>query len=197
MADEFYDPSTWFSTWPHKEKPVWDVWSKVHTRFGLAAQKGTELETGLVMLVAQMEQALEREPQLETLLAGLAKSGVLPLGLLISTFGQLYTVPNDDTVMQELERAKKARNYLIHHFYRDRAELFTSPEGCEKLVEILVSIYDDLDAALQQLEDWRDGHLGYTPHEEVWDRINEDVAKWRNENQQMLDACLGKNERRA
>ena len=191
-SDDFYDPTAWFAEWPHKEKSVWDTHSKVHTRFGIAAEKCTQLETGLVMLAAQIEQALKRTPQLEAL----ARNGALPLGPLISIFARLYGVPEDDPLMAELETAKKARNYLIHHFYRDRAEQFKTPEGCDELVEILVSIYDDLDAALQGLEHWRDEHFGYTPPEDTWDRINEDVAKWRAENQQMLDAMLGKNERR-
>lgn len=197
MTGEFYNPTGWFSKWPHTQKPVIDAWSEVHTRFGIAAQRGTELETALVMLVAQMEQALQRKPKMEALLLALGKNGMLPLGPLISAFGRLYGVPADHGLMEELRKAKNARNYLIHHFYRDRADLFTTPEGCKQLVEILVSIYDDLDAAMQWLEDWRDDHLGYTPSEDVWDRINEDIAKWRIENQAMLDAMLGKNERRS
>jgi len=196
MSDEFYDPTAWFSKWPHKQKAVIDAHSEVHARFGLAAQRGTELETGLVMLVAQMEQALQRKPQLEALLTALGKNGMLPLGPLISAFGRLYGVPADDRLMEELRKAKDARNYLIHHFYRDRADLFTTPEGCGQLVRILVSIYDDLDAALQWLGDWRDDHFGYTPPEDVWERINDDLAKWRTENQQILDAMLGKNARK-
>jgi hypothetical protein len=199
MADHsahFYDPTAWFSKWPHDEKPLWDTYSRVHTRFGLAAQSCSELETGLVMLVAQLERALKRTPQLQSLLSALARKGVLPLSPLISIFGRLYGVPEDDPLMEELETARKARNYLIHHFYRDRAQLFETPEGCDQLVEILVSIRDDIDAALQGLKHWGDEHLVYTPPEDTWDRINEDVAKWRDETQQMLDAMLGKNERR-
>lgn len=196
MTDELYDPTAWFSKWPHKQKSVIDAHSEVHARFGFAAQRGTELETGLVMLVAQMEQAVRRKSELEGLLLALSKNGTLPLGPLISTFGRLYGVPTDNGLMEELRKAKKARNYLIHHFYRDRADLFTTPEGCRKMVKILVSIYDDLDAALQWLGNWRDDHLGYTPPEDVWEMINEDFTKWRAENQQILDAMLGKNERR-
>jgi hypothetical protein len=147
------------------------------------------------MLISQIEQALKRVPTFETFLSALTKNGVLPLGPLIALFRRLYSVPEDDDLVENLEKAKKARNYLIHHFYRDRADLLTTPDGCQKMEEILSAIYDDLDVALQYLESWRDNHLGYTPPEEVWDRINEDIAKWKLENQQMLDSFLGKKER--
>src|SRR5436853_42244 len=125
-SDDFFDPTAWFGEWPHKEKPVWDTWSKVHTRFGLAAQKCSELETALVLLAAQMEQALKRTPELESLLSRLATNGMLPLGPLISIFARLYGVPEDDPLLAALATARKARNYLIHHFYRDRAAQFTT-----------------------------------------------------------------------
>ncbi|NJD54994.1 MAG: hypothetical protein FIA94_01160 [Nitrospirae bacterium] len=196
MTSEKYDPLSWLSKWP-RDKALWDVWREVHARFGLAAQRGTELETGLVMMISQMEQALQRNLKLEILLSAIEKNGALPLGPLISLFRRLYQVPEDDVLTEELEKAKKGRNYLVHHFYRDQADLFTTSEGCQKLAEILVGINDDLDAAIQYLENWRDNHLGYTPPEDVWDRINEDVARWKLENQLMLDSFLGKNERRS
>ena len=195
MIEEKYDPSSWFYKWP-QDKALWDVWREVHARFGLAAQSGTNLETGLVMLISQMEQALKRNPDFEMLLSAIKKNGALPLGPLISLFERLYQIPADDELTEELGKAKEARNYLIHHFYRDQATLFETPEGCQKLIAILVAIRDDLEVAIQYLEDWRDKHLGYTPPEDIRDRINDDVAKWKLENQQMLDSFLGKNERR-
>jgi hypothetical protein len=192
---EPHDPTGWFLKWPHNEKPVWEAWEKVHARFGIAAQRGCEIETGLIMLISQMEQALQQKLQLEGLLESLRKNGMLPLGPLIELFCKIYWVTDSDDLVVELRKAKSSRNYLIHHFYRDRADLFTTPEGCEKAVEILVSIYDDMDVAIQHLEDWRDKHFGYRPPEERWDEINEDVVKWRDEQQKMLNAFLGKNER--
>ena len=196
MTEKKYDPFGWLSNWPLKDKGLWEAWDEIHARFGLAAQRSTELETGLVMLISQLEKALKRVPQFEILLSIIRKKGALPLGPLISLFIRLYQIPDDDELTEELEKAKNARNYLIHHFYRDQAELFTTPEGCQKITEILMGIYDDLDVAIQYLEDWRDQHFGYIPSEDIRDRINKDLAKWRHENQQMLDAFLGNNERR-
>jgi len=194
MSNKEYDPNSWVSKWP-KHIPIWDAHRPVHCRFGVAAQKCSEIETGLAMLVGQMQQAVKRQPEFTALLSELTKAA-LPLGSLIDLFCRLYRVQADDDVAQELENARKARNYLVHHFYRDRADLFTTPEGCKRLEDILISIYDELDAALQSLEDWRIKHVGYTPPEDTWDRINEDVARWESENQQMLDALLGKSQRR-
>jgi hypothetical protein len=191
-----YDPAAWALKWPHKETPHWEAWREVYARFGIAAQRGCDLETGLVMLISQMEQILKQKLQLEGLLAALEKNGMLPLGPLITLFCKLYPVPEGDDLVAELGKAKKSRNYLIHHFYRDRAALFTTPEGCEKAIEILVSIHDDMDVAVQYLEDWRDEHLGYRPPEEIWESINQDITKWQNEQRLMLDAFLGKNERK-
>ena len=182
---ESFDPNVWSSEWPHERVSLWDAWSKVYERFGVAAERCNDLETGMIMLVAQKDR---EHPEIESLLSALSKSGDLPLGRLIVMFSTLYGIAKQDHLFKELERARKSRNYLIHHFYRDRGELFRSPEGCARLAEILVSIHDDLDVAVQRLEEW----CGPRTREEIHDQINEDVAKWRRENQQMLDAILGK-----
>ena len=194
MAAQHYDPTAWLSEWSDRDQPVLEAWREVHVRFGLAAQKSTEIESGLAMLIAQLRQELSKRPEFGVLLAGL-KDCAIPLGSLISLFCRLYQIRDEDDIARELWSAKKAQNYLIHHFYRDRADLFTTPGGCKKLVEILVGIYDDLDAALTQLEAWRDAHLGYAPPEDLWGRISDDVARWKSENHQMLDALLGNSER--
>ena len=208
---ELYDPTAWVGKWPHEKQSIWETHSKVHTRFGIAVQACTKLETGLVMLVAQrkqldnelalllaqMKQLKEHFKKLKitlefnSLLTELSKAGVLTLGRLIGLFQKLYHIPKDDPVIQELERAKESRNYLIHHFYRHRADHFESPEGCKKLVKELVSISDDFFTALEILEDWQNRNLGYKPLDDKLDEINEDVAKWRCEQEQMLNAILG------
>ena len=57
MKEKKYDPFGWLSNWPLKDKGLCEAWGKIHARFGLAAQRSTELETGLVMLISQLEQA--------------------------------------------------------------------------------------------------------------------------------------------
>lgn len=191
---ESYGPSAWMLEWPHEQISVWDAWSKVYERFGVAAERSNDLETGLIMLVAQKEQ---EDPEIESLLSALSKRSEFSLGRLISLFCKLYGVSKRDPLCQELEQARKSRNYLIHHFYRDRAELFKSPEGCTRLVEILVSIHDGLDAAVERLEEWRDRRVGYRVREANRDQVIEDAEEWRREEKQMLDAILGRQQRLA
>lgn len=191
-----HDPAAWISRWPHDKIPLWETWREVHARFGLAASKGTELETALTMLISQMEQMLTQKLQLEDLLSELRDKGMLPLGALNKLFLKIYRVPENDELAIHLTTARKSRNYLIHHFYRDRADLFTTPEGCERAADILVSIYEDLVVAVESLEHWRDAHFGYRPPEETWDHINQDVTKWKDEQKLMLDAFLGINKRK-
>ena len=218
---ELYDFTAWVGKWPHEKQSIWETHSKVYARFGIAVQACTKLETGLVMLVAQRKQlknelimlAAEMEQvenelvmpavimehfkkrkftlEFKSLLTELSKAGALTLGRLIGLFQKLFQIPKDDPVIQELQRAKESRNYLIHHFYRHRADHFESPEGCERLVKELVSISDDFFAALEILEDWQNRNLGYQPLDDILDEINEDVAKWRCEQEQMLNAILG------
>lgn len=194
MSNKEYDPHAWLSNWP-RHTPIWDAHREVHCRFGVAAQMCSEIETGLAMLVAQMQVAVKRQPEFAALLSELTNAA-LPLGPLIDLFCKLCGETVDDDLAQALEEVRKARNYLIHHFYRDRADLLTSPEGCKRLEEILVSIHDDLYDGNQALKDWHDNNLGYAVSEDIWDRINEDVARWRIENQHMLNALLGKCQRR-
>ena len=186
-----YSPGRWFSQWPHDKQSVWDSWREVHARFGLAAQESNRIETGLIMMVAQMEQAIGRDPRIESLLSSLASTGRLTLGFLIKNFRRLYGLSEDHPLAMQLERARELRNYLMHHFYRDQESSFTTPEGCEALVDLLVSIRDEMDAALQYLEEWRVEQFGYRPPEELWDEINEDVERHYREEQQMLDAIAG------
>ena len=189
-----YDPLAWLEKWPHDKQPLWDSWREVYTRFGLAAARSTEIETGLIMMIAQMRQVIERNPRIEKLLSALSDVNALSLGTLIKMFCKLYSVSRDDQLAKQLERARKSRNYLIHHFYRDRGDGFTTPEGCKELVGVLVSIYDELYTALEYLQEWRDRTFGYRPPEERWDEINEDVEKYLREEQLMLDA-IGENAR--
>jgi len=182
-------PSEWLGRWPANVDLV-DAWAKVHTRFGFAAQSGNELETALVMLISQMEQATHRRPSFDHLLEFLEKNGSLTLGRLVDIFERYFRPPRE--LLLDLREAAKARNYLIHHFYRSRAELFHSPEGCRKLENELVSIQYDVDGAIEQLEYWRDHTLGARSYDDILDEIYADVKKWRREDAAMRKAMLGK-----
>ena len=187
---EKYDPAEWIANWPHDKISIADAWGKVHTRFGYAAQEGSKLETALVMLISQTQQILQRQATFDDLLAYLEENGSLTLGKLARIFEGFFQ-PSDE-LKEALLLSVKKRNYLVHHFYRHRASLFDSPEGCEKMQEELVLIQYDLSTAYELLENWRDQRFGVIPEEDRWNRINADVEKWRGEQDAMLKAILGK-----
>lgn len=58
-----------------------------------------------------------------------------PLGRLINGLRKVASVPADFETL--LTTALKTRNFLAHHFFRERAEFFMSGDGREKMVEEL------------------------------------------------------------
>lgn len=196
--DVIHDPSAWLKKWPDKGPgkgpSILAAWTKVHARFGLVAQQACELETGLRVLIAQSRQWKKRSAELAVLLKELHDCSD-PLGLLIKEFKTTFSCADDSDLGKELNLALRNRNYLIHHFYRDQGSKFTTPEGCEELHEMLMKFYDDFDAALSRLNHFCDERLGCHSQDEILDEINQDVAKWKIEHQQKLDAMLGKHGR--
>ena len=182
-------PGHWVVEWP-TDVDIAEAFSEVHARFGFAAECGNELETALVMLISQLEQAVHRRLSFDDLLHFLEKNGSLTLGKLVDIFVRYFRPPRD--LAAELRNAAKARNYLIHHFYRQRAEQFHSPDGCKKLQEELVSIQYEIAGATEQLEYWRDATFGARSYDEALDDIYADVRKWRREEAAMLKAMLGR-----
>src|SRR5574340_1131396 len=178
---------SWLSRWPHDQVSVAGAWASVHTRFGFAAQAGGELETALVMIVSQSQQIIEQHLSFEDLLEYLEANGTLTLGKLVVLFSQIHEV--SDELRDVLEIAVKKRNYLIHHFYRNRAELFYSPEGCKQLEDELISIQNDLSAATEQLGYWMDS-FGARSDGEIWDEIRGNVEKMALEQDAMLKAII-------
>lgn len=187
MEDDL-GPTSWLSKWPHDEISLVEAWSAVHTRFGFAAQAATELETGLLMLVSQSQQLKELRLTFDDLLEYLDTNGELTLGRLVMRLDGLYKLPID--LKDALLLAKRRRNFLIHHFYRHRADRFQTPQGCEQLKDELVCIQDDLSAAADLLKGWMDGVFGVRSDDDVWDDIRRDPQKWRSEQRAMLKAMV-------
>lgn len=184
-------PLNWMENWSLDDNSLIDTWSKVHIRFGFAAQEGNNLETALIMLLSQIQIVLERKLEFSDLLEALEKNGGLVLGRLIQLFVQAYDIEKESELVQELEKAKKSRNYLIHHFYRHNNEKFKSPEGCEELVSELSNLQDNISVAIELLECWRDSEFGYRSAEQLRDKIRENPDQWATENEAMLDSIIG------
>jgi hypothetical protein len=188
--EETYDPTSWVMKWPHKEISIVDAWTKVHARFGIVAKQASELETGLQMLVAQGRQWKKGNPEFEALLQELRTSAD-PLGALIKNFMTLYAIPKDSDLAKGFMLALNNRNYLIHHFYRDQEDKFTTPQGCEEH-GLLMKIYDDFDATIQNLKSWGNSVFGFRNDDDILDEINIDAKKWKTEYQLKLAAMLGR-----
>lgn len=184
------DPLDWLSKWPLDQVPLVEAWTAVHTRFGFAAEVASELETGLLMLVSQCQQINERRLSFEDLLEYLEANGALTLGRLVQLLADACALPTE--LRESLALAQKRRNFLVHHFYRQRAELFHMPEGCKQLEEELLSIQYDLHDAAEQLKKWADTIFGARCHDDILDDIRRNVRQWRSEQDAMLRAILGK-----
>lgn len=190
MNDE-YNPTKWLSEWPLDEISLKDAWCSVHLRFGFAAEKGNELETALIMLVSQAQQIEEKKLSFDDLIEMLDKNGGLTLGRLISLFENIYSIPSDSELSQELDKAKRSRNYLIHHFYRHNSDKFKTPNGCKELVNELSTLQDNIEVAREYLENWRDSNFGSRPLDEILDSIRKNPDRWLKENEAMLRAIVG------
>jgi len=178
-----------YAKWPLDKLTLVEAWSAVHTRFGFAAREGTDLETGLVMIISQTQCDLGSSLSFESLLQQLEANGSLSLGRLVTQFGQLHQVP--DNLKGALGVAVSRRNYLIHHFYRRRASAFHTPEGCEQMQAELVEIQDSLAEAIELLKEWKKATFGGLDGDDLWDEINRDFEKWKQEEEAMQKAILG------
>jgi hypothetical protein len=72
-----------------------------------------------------------------------------PLGRLISGLRKATSVPVDLEAL--LTTALKTRNFLAHHFFRERAESFMSCDGREKMIKELESAQRLFEAADEKL----------------------------------------------
>lgn len=71
------------------------------------------------------------------------------LGRLIRGLGKATSVPTDLEGL--LTDALKTRNFLAHHFFRERAESFMSRDGRDKMIEELERAQKLFDAADERL----------------------------------------------
>ncbi|MCZ7593207.1 MAG: hypothetical protein M5U15_14190 [Kiritimatiellae bacterium] len=160
MTNESTDPLQWFAEWPHDKVPLIDKWREVHFRFGLAAQRASTLETDLVLLLVDLDTKSKGQFRFEDSvnLINYFAQDVRLLGRLIDALKKRAQL--EDAFAQALNLALKQRNYLIHHFYRTRSESFKSPDGCDEMMEELVTIRDDIAVALDYLHDYTQSIIG-------------------------------------
>lgn len=118
---------------------------EVYAQFGLAIFLAQVLEHALVnAMVAgrlvERERFTKRDVDAFTV-----EQFEKPLGRLISTLSKYVQVP--DELADSLRVALKERNWLAHHYFRERASAFMTEVGRQSMLEELASSHQKLEHA--------------------------------------------------
>ena len=132
----------------------------VYAHFGLAMYFAQVLEHGLVNTMMCAELLPRRAGKPVPKKAWEAEFDAFMNEQYQKTLGRLiHALKNATSVPPDLEglltEALEKRNYLAHHFFRERAEAFMSWKGREKMIEELhgaQKLFDDADARLTVVE---------------------------------------------
>jgi hypothetical protein len=129
---------------------------EVYARFGLAMYYAQVLEHGLVnamvclQLLPNMRAVARDHEQWSVAIDGFMDRQVqTTLGQMIKAFGGGSDVPPD--LERLLRRALEKRNWLAHHYFRERADEFVTHDGRLRMIselEIVRKLLDDADRAL-------------------------------------------------
>jgi hypothetical protein len=150
LADESYDEGEHSKT--------------VFAHFGRAYYMANVFETGLAFAILQLEfltgikDRVEREGLSNFDRAGfqaafdifLDRQHSQTMGNLLKRVEGLTTLP--ERLGQLVADAKAKRDFLAHHYFRDRAEQFASRRGRDRMIEELdgaMAIFDAADKALE------------------------------------------------
>ena len=129
---------------------------EVYARFGLAMYYAQVLEHGLVNALVCLQQlpnkravARDREQWNTAVDEFLDHHFQTTLGRMIKSFREGSEVPPDLEGL--LGRALEKRNWLTHHYFRERADEFVTHDGRLRMIselEIVRKLLDDADRAL-------------------------------------------------
>ncbi len=130
----------------------------VYAHFGLAVYLAQVLEHGLVNALVFLELIPNRagnpvpRKQWETEVDSfLERNFETTLGKMIRSLKAVTPIPSDlETVLTD---ALTKRNFLAHHFFRERSDEFMSQEGRERMIEELQNAQALFDAADTKLSE--------------------------------------------
>ena len=131
--------SSFLSDFPDED----DQAREVYAVYGLAAYMAAVLESGLAIDLTMLElisdiRNIKTEAEWQARHdTEMEKAHRLPLGAAIIRFRKKVALSEEASAV--LSEALIARNYLIHHFFRDKIEQFYSPIGRARLHETLMS----------------------------------------------------------
>jgi hypothetical protein len=123
---------------------------EVYAQFGLAAYEAQVLEHGLANAMLYASMSAGRLPTLADFDAFLEAKFEKTLGALINDLRHHISV--DPELQGTLTTALKKRNWLAHHYFRQRSTTFMSDRGCTTMIAELESaqeIFRQADRALE------------------------------------------------
>jgi len=148
-----------------------DQVKEIYARFGLAIYQAQCLEHGLVNalvvldLIPNERHKAKYRPEWEGLVDSFMDSKFeLTLGRLIKLLDAVTTVP--ENLGKNLTSALKLRNYLAHHYFRERSEDFLSAKGRKRMFDELVESHGQLakaDDELSRIVEPAAARVGLTP----------------------------------
>ena len=107
----------------------------VFTFFGLAAFTGQCLEKGLVLFAMSYKLLDENVLEKSELLSICDSLNSKTFGRLLNTVKSRVDIP--EPIIQKLDESLEKRNWLVHHFFHDRAAHFADNEGRKQMIKEL------------------------------------------------------------
>lgn len=148
-----------------------DHHKEVYAHFGLAVYKAQVLEAGLVNALIFVEfipsnavHMTSRAAWAERYDAFEGKQFSKPMGVLIRALNQVMRIP--DYLERQLSAALKRRNYVVHHYFREKVTHFLTAEGRDAMIQELESYGAEFSKADRMLEDLLEPlyeKYGFTP----------------------------------
>jgi hypothetical protein len=131
---------------------------EVYAHFGLAIYLAQVLEHGLAvaflyldLMPASIGKIRSREEWMSRMDAFMDRHFETTLGKMIRNLAVVTSVPSD--LEQLLKLALEKRNWLVHDYFRERAEAFMSESGRERMLHELVEAQELFSAADERLGD--------------------------------------------
>ena len=146
---------------------AWEL-NETHARFGSAMLSASNLEGHLILALlygeflvqisakAQRDGGLSKEQYKAELAAYRTKQSGMTMGQLISRLRALSVFSED--LRTRMVEASRMRNFLVHHFWRERIMTMSTPKGMwalqeelEKIETLLARVADEIEEAVKPI----------------------------------------------
>ena len=120
--------------------------------FGSAAQQSQYFEVALGDFLLVYNKICKKSLTLQDIESMEAKLGKQTMGTLLMEFKKHVKI-NDDKIASQMDAALQKRNFLMHHFFRERNERFDTEQGRMEMLKELVGV----DSELRMAKDMTNG----------------------------------------